>query len=52
MGNEGYGKIPLTLLERKDDSGTGKGKEGDVDTCVVSGGPLWGRVSQQPRDGL
>lgn len=33
MGSEGYGKIPLTLLGRKDDSGIGKGKEGDVETC-------------------
>lgn len=32
MGSEGYGKMPLTLLERKDDSGIGKGKEGDVET--------------------
>lgn len=32
MGIEGYGKIPLTLLERKDDSGIGKGEEGNVET--------------------
>lgn len=32
MGSEGYGKIPLPLLERKDDSGIGKGEEGNVET--------------------